>query len=180
MTFSIEVEMYIQIEALLKKIGPALTTKYIEELTKTGITSATARKRIQRAARNYKTLGGIRFERKARFIYHPDDYGTSKFWENLIDAFYTHGKSYWCAIINLKARGGMCAIERFPQICGAPIARKGQLSPNIILERLIAINLFEETKYNEKYYIKFRPAFFLSESVESIKAVELSEFIALG
>ena len=105
-------------KALLRKLGPALTTKHIAELVKTGISEPTARKRVQRGTAHYQKLAGIRFEKNTRFIYRPEDYGDVKFWTNLEEAFYTHGKSYWAALVNLRARGGACLKERFAQISG--------------------------------------------------------------
>lgn len=165
--------------ALILNIGPALTTTYISRLQEQGVSDAAARKRVQRATEGYTKLAGIRFEKNTRFIYRPEDYGTVRFRRNLESAFYTHGKSYWAAITNLRARGGMCRRERFMQVSGAPISRKGQLPPDIILERLIAIKMLEEQTFNDQAYILFQPAYLRSAPIELIRANELAEFVAL-
>lgn len=43
-------------EALLRRLGPALTTKHIAELVKAGISEPTARKRVQWELRTTKNL----------------------------------------------------------------------------------------------------------------------------
>ena len=171
--------MFDETETLLRRLGPALTTKHIAELVKTGISEPTARKRVQRGTAHYQKLAGIRFEKNTRFIYRPEDYGDVKFWNNLEEAFYTHGKSYWAALVNLRARGGACLKERFAQISGAPSARKRQLSPDAILERLTAINLLEETVEGDQTYLKLKPFHLRTAPIEVIRATELAEFVAL-
>ena len=105
--------MPIDTDDLLGHLGLGLTTQYIAELVATGMTEAAARKRVQRMSAQYQRLGGIRFEKNARFIYLPEDYGGIAFWIGLEKAFYTHGKSYRAAVDNLRARGGACMKERF-------------------------------------------------------------------
>jgi len=166
-------------QALIREIGPALTTQYIAALKQRGVHDATARKRVQRATEHHTKLAGIRFEKNTRFIYPPEEYGTVKFWQNFEQACYTHGKSYWIAITNLRARGGTCRLDRFEQISGAPIARKGQLPPSLVLERLMAVKILEEHTDNEQVYVRFQPAYLRSASITTIRANELAEFVAL-
>lgn len=169
-------------KALLRRLGPALTTKHIAELIKTGVSETTARKRVQRGTAHYHKLAGIRALRKtpaSSIAPRIEDYGDVKFWTNLEEAFYTHGKSYWAVLVNLRARGGACPKERFAQISGAPTARRRQLSPDAILERLKAINLLEETVEGDQTYIKLRPFHLRTTPIEVIRANELAEFVAL-
>lgn len=167
------------INEILRQIGPALTTKYIARLIEQGVRPATARKQVQRATVGYHKLAGLRFEKNTRFIFRAQDYDTPAFWRNLEAAFYTHGKSYWGAVVNLRARGGICRKERFAQISGAPILRKGQLSPDVILDRLKAVNILDEIVDGEQTYIHFKPRFMRTAPLEMIRANELVEFVAL-
>lgn len=171
--------MPIDTDDLLGHLGPGLTTQYIAELVATGMTEAAARKRVQRMSAQYQKLAGIRFEKNARFIYRPEDYGDIAFWAGLEKAFYTHGKSYWAAVVNLRARGGACRKERFAQITGAPIARRRQLSPDAILDRLKAIQLLEEVEIKDQAFIRFRPNHLRPAPMEVINANALAEFVAL-
>lgn len=165
--------------AMLRKIGPALTTRYIEALVASGLTPAAARKRVQRTTGAYKKLTGIKFEKNTLFMFHEDDFGKPKFWKNLEEAFYTHGKSYWATIATLRARGGICPIDRFPQVCGSPIRRKGRLSPDHILDGLKAVNFLDEFADGERSYVHFKQASMSGLSIARIRANELAEFVAL-
>ena len=72
--------MPIDTTDLLRELGPGLTTRHIAELVATGISETAARKRVQRASEEYQRLAGIRFEKNARLIYRPEDYGDILFW----------------------------------------------------------------------------------------------------
>lgn len=165
---------------LLRQLGPSLTTKLIAKLVADGVKEPAARKRVQRGTEHLKKLAGIRFNKNARFIYRESDYGTPVFWKNLEEAFYTHGKSYWCAITNLQARGGYCEKSRFNQVSGAPLARKGQLAPDIILERLKKINMLDEVTFGDRTYVGFKTSYHRTEQIEVINATDLAEFVALN
>lgn len=166
-------------QALIREIGPALTTKYIAALKARGVAESTARKRIQRATTQHTKLAGIRFEKNTRFIFSERDYGTREFWRNFEESCYTHGKSYWAAITNLRARGGACRLERFEQVSGAPIERRGQLSPASVMERLQAVKCLEEHIEGEQVYVRLQSRYFKNAPIEVIRANELAEFVAL-
>ncbi len=168
------------ISNLLKKNAPCLTMDLISALVENGYTAAAARKSIQRALGGYKRLAGVRFEKNARFIYLDEQYGDIRFWEKLEEAFYKAGKSYWSTIVSLKARGGIAPIDLFPRIAGTPQFRKRHLSPSIILERLLEINLLEEVRIGERDYISFKPHSFSIDDLALSRANELAEKIALS
>lgn len=172
--------MSLDARLLIRRTGPSLTTNLIAKLVAQGVNEAAARKRVQRATEHFTKLAGIRFNKNARFIYRDIDYGEPRFWRNLEEAFYTHGKSYWCAITNLRSRGGYCERERFSQVSGAPSARKGQRSPDIILERLKAINMLDEVTLGDKSYVAFDTSYHRKEPIEVINATALAEFVALN
>lgn len=113
-----------------------------------------ARKRVE-CASGLKRLGGVHFEKNAWFIYHENQYGDLRFWGGLEKAFEVSGKSYWGALIGL----GACPRSLFPRVCGAPISRKKQLSPDAILERLINISLLEEVEDGKsgEQWIQLKP-----------------------
>ena len=163
----------------MKKNGPGLTSEFITALTKSGISASAARKRIQRAGNQYKRFAGLRFEKNARFIYLEGQYGDKRFWEKFENACYIAGKSYWVAIVFLKSRGGIVPIELFPRITGAPVARKSQLSPDRILDRLLNINLLEIYSESEKSYVRFKPQCFRRVSLLEVRANDAAEEIAL-
>jgi hypothetical protein len=171
--------MASDVQALLKKMGPTLTSDLIAALVKNGLSETAARKRVQRAQGLYQRLAGLRFEKNARFIYLPEQYGASEYWEKLEEACRRSGKSYWSAISMLKARGGIVPLEQFPRITGAPAARKGQLSSQRILERLTAVNVLEEVAEADRQYIQFHPGHYHRDSLAQVHANEIAEIIAL-
>ncbi len=146
-----------------------------------GISSQAARKRVERAE-GIKRLAGIRFEKNAKFIYHQDQYGDDRFWNALEEAFKTNGKCYWGAMLGLKQRGGACPKSLFSRICGAPIRRKNQLSPETILERLTNIHLIKEVE-DEKIgepWICLNPYFYgVSAPSPEYRAVLMAEYVAI-
>ena len=173
--------MKTSIKPLLKSHGPCLTSELISHMVANGVSPSAARQRITRSQWDYKKLAGLRFAKNARFIYLDEQYGDQKFWNAIERAFKLNGKSYWGAITGLAAKGGRCPKYLFPNICGAPLNRKGQLSPDLILERLCAINMLEERNDGdqEDSYISFKPFYYpVSNSAES-KAIFLAEFAAL-
>lgn len=150
-------------------------------MTEQGVSPAAARQRITRAQSDYKRLAGLRFAKNARFIYLDDQYGNHDFWDAIERAFKSSGPSYWGAVVGLKARGGRCPKSLFPSICGAPLARSRQLSPERILERLEAIQLLEEEfdDVSDQSFIQFRPHGYPKSPDALIKATLLAEYVAL-
>ena len=167
------------IKTILKATGPSLTSDLIAALTKEGVSHDAARKRVQRAVGDYHRLAGLRFEKNARFVYLDEQYGTPLFWERFEEACQRSGKAYWSTIASLRARGGIAASSLFPRVAGAPLARKGQLSPSRILERLIAVRVLEKLDEGGQDYIKFRPLHYACDPVTTIVANDISENIAL-
>lgn len=171
--------MTTDFERLLRIKGPGLTSDIIDEMVKDGLSPATARKRIQRGEASYNRLAGLRFEKNARFIYLDEQYGTQIFWERFEEACSRSGKSYWATIAVLRAKGGKVPVAMFSRITGAPLARKGQLSPVRIFERLEAVNLLKKISEGEREYIQFKPPYFGQDELQVVQANEIAETIAL-
>ncbi len=169
------------VDAALRKLGPCLTSDVIARFVLSGMSQVAARKKISRAQSSYVRLAGIRFAKNARFIYLEDQWGTKKFWEALEGAFEKAGKAYWSAIVSLKARGGRCTKKHFPIVAGAPAARKAQLSPQRVLERLCEIQFLKlvRDEDGEENEVSFAPHFYHQESNASQNAVAVAERIAL-
>lgn len=169
------------VSAALKKLGPSLTSDIIARFVKAGMSDAAARKKVSRAQGEFTRLAGIRFAKNARFIYLDDQWGTKEFWHALERAFAKSGKAYWSAIVSLKARGGRCNKKHFPIVAGAPAARKAQLSPERVLERLCEIQFLTiERDYDgEEDEVVFAPHFYQVENNAERRAVAIAERIAL-
>lgn len=171
----------LDVKQLLYKLGPCLTSQLLQVMVDQGVSAEAARKRIERA-RGVKRLAGVGFEKNAKFIYHEDQYGDDKFWLALESAFKTNGKSYWGAMVGLKLRGGACPKSLFPRVCGAPIKRRKQLSPDTLLQRLTNIHLFKEV-HDDKLgepWVAFNPHCYpvLAPSPE-YRAIIIAENIAI-
>ncbi len=136
--------MSTDVVKLLKSRGPCLTSDLIQDIVEAGVKPEAARQRLSRAKSSYTRLAGIQFEKRARFVYLESQFATQDYWEGLERAFREHGKSYWCAVAGLRARGGVCLKSRFPIICGAPLQRKGQIAPDTVLERLKGVGILKE------------------------------------
>jgi hypothetical protein len=169
------------ITALLRRIGPALSTELIAEMVKYGVSGASARQRIARAGSDVVRLAGLRFPYNARFLYLPEQFGEAGYWKALERVFQDHGKSYWCAVAGLKGRGGCFPKKYFATVCGAPAARLRQLSPDRVLERLIAINFLEEIVDDPtgEAFVKFKPYYYHSDSIETVRARMVAENVVL-
>lgn len=165
----------------LRDIGPCLTTDLIKSFVEEGLSEVAARKRVSRALDGIKRLAGLRFEKNARFVYLEHQYGTREYWTGLEKAFYNSGKSYWMSLVNLRARGGICLRSEFPIVCGAPIKRTRQLSPDIILQRLSEIYALKILPKNdnseERICLNFYSSIILKEN--EIAAIRLAENIGL-
>ncbi|WP_018148481.1 hypothetical protein [Henriciella marina] len=169
------------VSAALKKIGPSLTSDVIARFVASGMSEAAARKKISRAQSSYVRLAGVRFAKNARFIYLEEQWGTKEFWEALEGAFQKAGKAYWSTIVSLKARGGRCKKSHFPIVAGAPIARKAQLSPERILERLCQVQFLKLVmdENGEENEVSFAPLYYHQENSAEQNAIAVAERIAL-
>jgi hypothetical protein len=57
------------VTALLKRVGPSLSTELIAEMARHGVSTTSARQRIARAESDVVRLAGLRFPHNARFLY---------------------------------------------------------------------------------------------------------------
>lgn len=173
--------MQESVEAALRTLGPCLTSDIIARFTANGTSAIAARKKVSRAQNSYKRLAGIRFAKNARFIYLPDQWGSKQFWDALEHAFEKAGKAYWSAIVSLKARGGSCNLKHFPIIAGGPNARKAQVSPERVLERLCEIQYLKisEQEGASQAEVSFAPTFYYQAASGEKNAIAIAEHIAL-
>lgn len=126
----------------LKLLGPCLSSVLTEHLvTHYGLSPAAARQRVSRGAPQIQRLAHLPFARKARFLYHQDDYASPKYWENLHAAVFATNGPYARALGAVQARGAL-PVTHFQIACGAPIAQKKQLAANAVLDRMVAAGIF--------------------------------------
>lgn len=126
---------------LLKTIGPCLSTDLTDYLvTFRGLSPAAARQRVSRGAPQIKRLAHLPFARKARFLYHQDDYASPRYWDSLYAAIFATNGPYARALGAVQARG-VVPLTHFIGACGAPIAQKKQLSASTVLDRMVDANV---------------------------------------
>jgi hypothetical protein len=126
---------------ILKTIGPCLSTELTDYLVAhQGLSPAAARQRVSRGAPQIKRLAHLPFARKARFLYHQDDYASPLYWERLYAAIFETNGPYARALGAVQAREAV-PVSHFLGACGAPIAQKKQLSAETVMDRLVAANV---------------------------------------
>jgi hypothetical protein len=132
------------LEQLLLDHGPILSTELAGLLVdQHKLTPAAARKRVSRLGPEMTRLY-LAFPRNARFVYLKKDFGSPKYWQNLIKALLDTRSAYGLALVALQQRGGIMPVEHFPIACGAPLRQAKHLSPETIVARLRQANLIGE------------------------------------
>lgn len=127
----------------LKSLGPCLSTELAQHLVKIhGISQATARQRVARAAAPVKKLKHLPFARGVRFVYLEQDFRAPHYWDRLFEAILASNSAYARALVAVQARG-MVPVAHFLAACGAPIAQKKHISASTLLERMVAAGVFE-------------------------------------
>lgn len=128
----------------LKTLGPCLSTDLTDYLvTHFGLSQAAARQRVSRGAPQIKRLAHLPFARKARFLYHQDDYASPHYWESLYTAIFATNGPYARALGAVQVRE-VVPLDHFLSACGAPIAQKKQLNAHTVLNRMVAANVLVE------------------------------------
>ena len=126
---------------IVKKLGPCLSTDLTEHLiAHRGLSATAARQRVSRGAPQIKRLAHLPFARKARFLYHQDDFASPYYWERLYQAIYATNGPYARALGAVEARLAV-PLDHFLSACGAPVAQKKQLSAKTVRDRMVAANV---------------------------------------
>ncbi|WP_051889011.1 nuclease-related domain-containing protein [Caballeronia sordidicola] len=106
--------------------------------------AAAARQRVSRRSPAVRSLTNLAFPRNARFLYLPEQYGSSAFWSTLVKALYASKGSYARALAALQQRGGIMPVDHFSIAAGAPLEQTRQLAADTIRARLVEAKLLEE------------------------------------
>lgn len=135
------------IEEILATKGGCLSTELTKILVEEHkLTPLAARQRVSRGSPNIKRLAYLPFARNARFLYLQRDFGSTQYWDNLIQALLNHNSAYGLVLASLQQRDGIIPEDHFPIACGAPLKQAKHLSPETLYERLRKANLVD--KYN--------------------------------
>ena len=88
-------------------------------------------------------LTKIRFKHNDQFLYLPNEYRSSRFFQNLLAAFDEKDSAYGLAVNSLIARDGLLPKPYFDIISGSPVLMKRQLNSGSVLQRLTEIGMVE-------------------------------------
>lgn len=91
--------------SLLRRDGPALSGDLARKMQEHGLSPSAARQRVSRGAPNVYALKGLTFPKRARFLYHKDDFPSERYWVALFDVICRSGPAYGAAVGALRARG---------------------------------------------------------------------------
>ncbi len=144
---------------ILENKGAMLSADLSVELQNTlNITSATARKRIERAISKpnspIKYILNLNFPHNARFIYLKKDEKNQLFFENLYLALNKTNSVYAHSLNTLIAKNGIIKWNRFRILSGSPDKIVGHLSYRKVLQRLLDIDICRTFEQNGEQYIK--------------------------
>ena len=126
-----------QISSILKAQGPMRSGLVAERLQiDSGISSEAARKRISRIKPPIRKFPIQLLPRGEGFLYLEDQRNAEYFWTKYQTALRDTGSVYGLAIDALVARGGVIPSDEFAVISGAPLAMKGQIAVNRLLDTM--------------------------------------------
>jgi hypothetical protein len=133
----------MELSDILTRFGPMTTSRATRIFQESGVSAVAARQRISRRAKNIKTLHGLPFPKRSRFIYLDSQFPTASYWTALIDAIDETNPAYSAALAGLRARGGIVLKKHFDIISGSPEKQKGQLASSVVLDRLLSAKLID-------------------------------------
>lgn len=137
-------KQYKNVEQILKLKGAMLSSKVSQIFQDQGLSAAAARQRIFRRSASVKTLHGLPFTKNAKFLYLEGEFGTPKFFDNLLRELEESAPGYAAALYGLAARGGICLVKDWNIVSGSPVLQKGHVSSEEVLKRLKSVKLLEQ------------------------------------
>jgi len=133
----------MELDRLLAKHGPMTTSEAARLLVRQGLSPVAARQRVSRKPPHVETLRGLKFPKRARFIYRKDQFGTDQYWTALIHAIEEMNPAYAAALSALRARGSLSLRRHFDIISGSPLRQKRQLASEAIMKNLESVGLIQ-------------------------------------
>ena len=112
-----------------------------------GISSEAARKRISRINPPIQKFPIQLLPKGEGFLYLEDQRRAEYFWTNFHTALRDTNSIYAHAIDALVARGGVISSEEFAVISGAPLAMKGQVSVDRLLETMVKAHIVRRENF---------------------------------
>ena len=113
-----------------------------------GISPEAARKRISRIKPPIRKFPIQLLPKGEGFLYLEDQRNAEYFWTKFQTALRDTGSIYGLAIDALVARGGVIPSDEFAVISGAPLAMKGQVAVNRVLDTMIQADIVSRYNYS--------------------------------
>lgn len=160
--------------------GGILSGKLAEQIASSeGISDVAARKRVERIEPPIHKLTGL-FSDNQSFLYHSDNYNSSKYFEKLRSAFQSSAKRCYSLIVAINYHHGLILKSELANYSFSPIANiKGHQKFSTLIEKLVKISVLIE--YDQDHYTLPGP---LSTDYEinfrHFKAVQFSKSLLLN
>jgi hypothetical protein len=138
----------VEVEDLLKEIGPVLSSELAAQLqSRTGIKWEAARKRIERAksAKKIQPLERLKFRRNEQFFYLPEHAGTPQLIQAIKTGLSKAESPLYDCLMAIQAKGGMILQTQFPVLSSLPIQGKKQFQANDAKKLLLEYQLIRES-----------------------------------
>jgi hypothetical protein len=172
--------MTTNIEKIILKKGPMLSSKLIKELR--DVSSGAARKRIERSGLR---RAPVTLPHNDSFLYTESQFGTYSYFEAIENSLKESGSALGVALSSIEAHGGVVTVNSFPAISGSPKLLKKHLSYQRVLDSLETLELIYRVKISSGELLCLRknsvnkalPAYHAQMVVEKVFLMHLSEWL---
>lgn len=160
--------------------GPSRSSLIVEELVKAGVKPEAARQRVARVVKPVRRFPVPMLPKREAFLYLEKDRNGDRFWQNFMRDLRATKSVYAAAIDGMIARGGLIRADQFPAISGATtIPQKGQLTVEVVKQRLLKANFMNEINNEEDGQCFSLAPSLASGSIAGMRACNLAERIIL-
>ncbi len=166
-------------ESILAEYGPMRSSRLAQRIaTKYSLNDDAARKQISRVTDPILRLPYRLLPKNETFLYRGVDRNTERYWAALLRDLRETGAVYGMAIDGLRARGGIAQTPSFQVVTGAPVAQKGQVPVEGVVQRLIDVGFLRRREIgNYGECIEFYPDHFGPVPMDRMRARMLAEKI---
>lgn len=172
--------MQSQLEQVLRDVGPCLSSAAAAELRRRfGLTDGAARQRVARREFPVRSLD-LPFAKGQSFLFLATDFQSQKFFRALTAALEGNNGAYARTIQALGARGGIMPLRHLAS-AAALADTPGQLSPKVLVERLVKAEVLSEVDVpGQGACVGFRSTAELDDPIAQMKARLIAEDVLLA
>ena len=137
---------------ILKKYGPMLSGKAAHLIeNEYHLSNEAARQCLSRATLPVHRLSRLSFEKRQKFIYLEEQFGTLAYYESLLESIQSSSKICWMVLCAFYSQNGYVSKSILPSLVAAPIqSLKGHKLYKDLIADLQACNII--TEYSETYW----------------------------